>query len=87
MQHQANWCSLTCMVVAALRAIQHTEVDTILLLFNKIIATPSYILTELGVSYGRSDEHMELDDSVIPRHLNPCYEYSNNTEGDPINTN
>ena len=87
MQHQANWCSLTYTVVAALRVIQHTEVDTMLLLFDKIIATSSYILTELGVSSGRSDEHMEFDDSVIPRHLNPCNEYSNSTEGDAIKTN
>ena len=48
--------------------------------FNTIINF-SYFLTEPGVLHDELEEPLGYDDTVIPRHLNPCYGYA---EGNAI---
>ena len=74
MQHPVNYHSRT---YTGLRVIQHTEVNIVHSLH--VLITIAKLLIETaqpGVSHYELDEPLECDDTVIPRHLNPCYQYT-----------
>ena len=45
---------------------------------HALITIAKFLIEPAGVSHYELDKPLECDDSVIPRHLNPCYQY---TEG------
>ena len=72
MQHLVNYHSRT---YTGLRVIQHTEVNIVHSL-HALITITKLLIETAGVSHYELDEPLESDDTVIPRHLNPCYHYT-----------
>ena len=56
-------------------------IDVMLSLIGKIHMPSSFFMTEPGILCSGSEEHLKCDDTAIPRHMNPCYEYSISVEG------